>query len=64
MKDMYGREIFEESSFIASYFGEFAEDFDLDAIFDEATEIDPRTGNRYWKDDVDFEEVVARHQKN
>ena len=61
MKDAQGREIFEECNFIA-YFGGYEDDFDLDAIRDEATEIDYRTGNRYWKDDIDFEEIVARHQ--
>lgn len=60
MKGAFGRECFEEQSFIA-YFGGFEKDFDLDAIRDEATVMDPRTGNLYWRDDIDFEEIVARH---
>lgn len=60
MKDAQGREYFEECHFI-SYFGGYEKDFDLDAIRDEATEMDPRTGTLYWREDIDFEEIVARH---
>ena len=46
-----------------AYLGEHAEDFDREAIIDEATEIDYRTGNRYWKEDIDLNEICQRHKK-
>lgn len=44
-----------------AYLGDFADDFDIDAIIDEATEVDYRTGNRYWRDGIDLAEICARH---
>lgn len=44
-----------------AYLGDFADDFDVDAILDEATEVDPRTGNRYWKESIDLAEICRRH---
>ena len=38
-----------------AYLGDFVDDYDVDAIIDEVTEIDYRTGNRYWKDLTDEE---------
>ena len=46
---------------LEAYLGDFAGDFDVDAIVDEATYVDPRTGNRYWREGVDLNEVCARH---
>jgi excisionase family DNA binding protein len=46
-----------------AYLGDFADDFDVDAILDEATEIDPRAGNRYWIDGIDLAEICAKHEK-
>ena len=44
-----------------SYLGDFAEDFDVDAILEEATVVDPRTGNRYWREGIDLAEICQRH---
>ena len=59
------RKLYQEHE-LEAYLGEHMEDFDVEAIVDEATEIDPRTGNRYWKDgidDVDIAEICERHDK-
>ena len=44
------------------FLGDFANDFDIDAIIDEATEIDGR-GNRVWRDNIDLNEICARHDR-
>lgn len=46
-----------------AYLGDFADDFDVDAILDEATTIDSRTGNRYWKEGIDLAEICRRHDR-
>lgn len=46
-----------------AYLGDFEDDYDKEAIIDEATVIDYRTGNRYWREDVDLAEVCQRHDK-
>lgn len=53
-------EMFTESG-LEAFLGDFSDAFDVDAFIDEATEIDYRTGNRYWRDDVDLNEICARH---
>lgn len=50
--EMYGLE---------AYLGDYVDDFDVEAIVDEATEIDYRTGNRYWRDDIDLAAICAKH---
>ena len=40
------------------------EDFDVEAIIDEATEIDYKTGNRVWAVDTDeLNEIAERNRK-
>ena len=48
---------------LEAYLGEHIEDFDVEAIVDEATEIDYKTGNRYWKDGIDLAEICAKHER-
>ncbi len=43
-----------------AYLGDFAGDFDVEAILDEATEVDA-DGNRFWKDGIDLAEICERH---
>lgn len=38
------------------------DDFDVDAIIEEATEINYEDGKRYWKCDIDLNEICAAHQ--
>lgn len=33
---------------LLGFLGSYADEYDIDAIVDEVTEIDYRTGNRYW----------------
>lgn len=54
------RELFQYCG-LESFLGEYIDDFDVAAIIEEATEIDPRTGNRYWLDDIDLAAIAARH---
>ena len=56
MKNIYQRH--ELEAYIGS---ENLGDFDIDAIEAEATEIDYRTGNRIWKEDVDLAEICGAH---
>lgn len=55
-----GKEIFERYA-LEAFLGESIADFDIDAIIEEATEINPKDGNRYWRDGIDLAEIVARH---
>lgn len=48
---------------LESYLGDFVEDYDIEAIIDEATEIDYSTGKRYWKNDIDLAEICERNEK-
>lgn len=57
MTDRKQFEMYELEAFI----GEFINDYDVEAIIDEATEIDYRTGNRYWKDGIDLAAMRERH---
>lgn len=56
MANIYER--YELEAFIGS---ENIDDFDVDAIEAEATEIDYATGNRAWKDGIDLNEICGRH---
>ena len=50
---------------LAAYLGDFVDDYDIDAIVEEATEIDYSNGNRYWIEDIrdeDFAEIVRRNE--
>ena len=62
MIKMMKQNLFEQYE-LDAYLGEFAEDLDIEAIIDEATEIDYRTGNRYWKDGIDLAEICERNEK-
>ena len=62
MEDATGRELYQEHELLA-YLGDYADDFDLDAIRDEATEIDYRTGKTYWREGVDLNEIARKHEK-
>ena len=44
-----------------AYLGDYVGDYDADAIEDEATEINPRTGIRYWREDIDLDAIAAAH---
>lgn len=46
---------------LEAYLGDYVEDFDVDAIIDEATEIDYSDGNRYWIEGIDLNEIAMRH---
>ena len=54
------RSLYQEHE-LEAYLGENADDFDVEAIVDEATEIDYSTGNRVWKDGIDLAEICGRH---
>ena len=56
---MSDKNIFQQYE-LDAYLGDFVNDFDVDAIIDEATNFDP-DGNRYWKDDIDLAEICQRH---
>ena len=43
--------------------GDFKDDFDVDGIIQEATEVDPSDGNRYWTASGDkLAEIIERHE--
>lgn len=46
---------------LEAYLGENMGDFDIDAIIDESTFVNPRSGNRYWKPGVDLSEIALKH---
>lgn len=46
---------------LEAFLGEHIEDFDVEAIIDEATYVDYSDGNRYWKDGIDLAEICAKH---
>lgn len=48
---------------LESYLGEFADDFDIDAILDDATVVNPYDGNRYWRVNIDLAEICRNHEK-
>ena len=56
------KNLFQEHE-LEAYLGEHIGDFDVEAIVDEATEIDYKTGNRYWKDGIDLAEICAKHER-
>lgn len=45
-----------------AFLGDFADEFDVDGIIDEATEIDCKSGNRYWREGIDLSEIAQRHE--
>lgn len=57
---MTKRNLYQENE-LEAYLGENINDFDVEAIVDEATEIDYKTGDRYWKDDIDLAAICAAH---
>lgn len=47
---------------LEAFLGEYIDDFDIDAIIDEATETSNKDGNRYWKVDAgELAEIAAKH---
>ena len=47
---------------LEAFLGEYIDDYDIDAIIDEATETSYKDGNRYWKVDADeLSKIAARH---
>ena len=44
-----------------SFLGDSPDDYDIDAIIDEATYIDYQNGNRYWRDDMDLNDIAERN---
>ena len=56
---MADRIIFQQYE-LDAYLGDFADDFDVDAILEEATEIGP-DGNRYWREDIDLAAICEQH---
>ena len=57
---MTGKEQFQMYE-LENFLGDYISDFDVDAIVEEATEVDYRTGNRFWKEGVDLGEIAERH---
>lgn len=47
---------------LEAYMGDYADDFDVEAIIDEATYVDAN-GNRRWRADVTIDEIVAKYDK-
>ena len=46
-----------------AFLGDYADDFDVDGIIEDATEVDP-DGDRIWTTfGDDFIEIVKRHEK-
>lgn len=44
--------------------GEFADDYDVDGIVEDATEMDYKTGNRYWVvNDDELNAIIEAHEK-
>lgn len=44
--------------------GEFADDYDVDGIVEDATEMDYKTGNRYWVvSDDELNAIIEAHEK-
>lgn len=56
---MSDRVIFQQYE-LDAYLGDFAGDFDVEAILDEATEVG-QDGNRYWKEGIDLAAICERH---
>lgn len=55
-----------ERHVLEAYLGEYAGEFDIDAIEAEATLVSYDTytmGRRYWRDDIDLDEIVRKHDK-
>lgn len=48
---------------LEAYLGDFVGDFDVEAIVDEATVIDYRTGKRCWKGGIDLVEICRKHER-
>lgn len=46
---------------LESYLGYYIDDYDIDAIINEATEVDYNDGKLYWIEDVDLDEIADRH---
>ena len=56
---MSDRNIFQQYE-LDAYLGDFAGDFDVDAIVEDATEVGA-DGNRYWRDDINLAEICQQH---
>ena len=46
---------------LEAFLGDHVEDFDIEAIIGEATEIDCSDGNRYWKEGIDLNAICQKH---
>lgn len=45
-----------------AFLGDHIGDYDIDGIIAEATELDYEDGNRYWKEEIDLNEICERHE--
>lgn len=55
-KEPYERYVLE------SYLGEYVDEFDVDAIEEEVTKFDFKTGKRIWRDeDIDLDEICQKY---
>ena len=55
------RNVYQEYE-LEAYLGDYTQDYDIDSIVDEATEIDYNTGTRYWKEGIDLETICKHHE--
>lgn len=46
---------------LEAYLGGFEGDFDVEAIIGDATEVDFRTGRRYWREGIDLAAICESH---
>lgn len=46
-----------------SFLGDFASEYDIEAIIEDATTLDYKSGKRYWKQNIDLNEICAEHEK-
>ena len=46
-----------------AYLGESVDDFDVEAIIEDATEVDYRTGRRYWREGIDLAAICKTHDR-
>lgn len=47
-----------------AFLGDYKGDFDVEAIIGEATEVDYRTGNRYWREGIDLGAICEAHDRS
>ena len=46
-----------------AFLGDYRDDFDVDAIVDDATAVDYGTGDRVWREDADLNAICEKHER-